>query len=77
MEIRQIETVLPCCERAVRLTAVAALPRQVNTRRCVLCRTSWHIERSTTTPREGVTIDVLSWTDTATRLYTRKYGDGR
>jgi len=74
VETRTIATRCPTCNWNVRIRAITVLPRQVYTRHCRGCNTTYRIERTTMIEQEGIIVDKLTWVDTATRLYTRRYG---
>ena len=73
LEIRRLKTVYPCCNGRAILVALAAVPRETYSRTCPECRTRYLVERRAIPCKLGI-IDVLDWTDTATRLYRRMYG---
>lgn len=75
IKTRIIKTVYPCCNGLAKLVAITALVRQNYNRVCPLCATKYLVERvSVDCPNLGGIIDMLNWTDKATRLYTNKYG---
>lgn len=73
VETRTIAARCPTCNWRVNLRAVTVLPRQTYTRHCRGCNTTYQIERTTSVQDWGI-IDKLTWVDTATRLYTDRYG---
>lgn len=69
-----LRTSFPCCYRRARFRAIDGVPIESYLRRCVPCETTWSIRRETI-QTGAVRMDRLDWLDTATRLYTRQYGE--
>ena len=62
----KLDTVLlrvrtPCCDRAIRLTALVDVPRETYGRTCSGCRERWTIERSLVRSSKAMRIDVITW----------------
>jgi hypothetical protein len=76
---RTLRTTYPCCGGQSRLSAHTEIPRESYMRICPQCHTTYLVERRTLQQpiAAGIIIDQLDWTDTATWLYIRKYGDTR
>lgn len=73
VQVRQVRTVYPCCGRRSLFRVTTVLPRESYDRRCPECGTRYLVERRTR--NIGPTIlDILEWTDKATRLYQEIYG---
>jgi hypothetical protein len=64
----------PCCGRPSRFAALAAVPTERYTRRCLPCETTWSVERRLLSSRAGARLDRLVWLDTRAAEHVKLYG---
>ncbi|HZR80400.1 MAG TPA: hypothetical protein VFD92_04810 [Candidatus Binatia bacterium] len=70
---RTLRAKYPCCGRLALFTAIADVPRETYDRTCPSCRKIWYVDRSDLgSPREGVHLDKLEWTDRGITRRTRR-----
>jgi len=72
MKALTISTKRPCCGRKSTFQVTESLPREIYTRRCLACETTYEIERRTLSTGD-VRIDRLDWEDTRSRSHIRTY----